>query len=58
MMYELSETGAMCQLTDSSCAHICSRTYKPGSYSNDMSVCRSAVSTFLIRRNIVVMHSV
>lgn len=47
-MYELAETGEMCQLTDTLCAHICSYLfrYKPGSYSNDMSVCRSAVHSF------------
>lgn len=58
MMYELSETGEVRQLTDISYVHICSCTYKPGSYSNDMSVCRSAVSSFLIHGNLVVMQCV
>lgn len=58
MMYELSETGEVCQLTGILYVHICSCTYKPESYSNDMSVCRSAVSSFLIHGNIVVMHNV
>lgn len=59
-MYELAETGEMCQLTDTLYAHICSYLfrYKPGSYSNEMLVCRSAVSSFLIHGNMVVTHSV
>lgn len=32
--------------------------YKPGSYSNDMSVCRSAVRSFRTHGNIVVIYSV
>lgn len=58
MSGDLLETGAMCQLTDFLYTHICSRTYKPGSYSNDVHVCRSAASSFLIHGNIVIMHSV
>lgn len=58
MSGDLSETGATGQLSVFSYTHICSCTYKPGSYSNDMHVCRSAVSSFLIHGNIVIMHSV
>lgn len=58
MVYELSETGAMCQLTDISLVHSCSFAYKTGTYSKDTSDYTSVVSSFLIRGNTVVMCSV
>lgn len=47
-----------CASSDISLAHSCSCAYKTGTYSKDTSDYTSVVSSFLIRGNTVVMHSV